>query len=113
MTGMTTLGTPYHRHTLLRQAHVDGLLTYHDEDSTDDVYAVTTADSRSLTLSAAEVEPFCTGLLAGFRAAEEERELDLALVAAEDAASGQCKYCGAPLSSTEAARCNVCGRSQL
>lgn len=110
---MSTSGTPYDRHSLLRQAHVDGLLVYHEDDSTDDAYVVTTADDRPITLAASDVRPFCRGLLVGFRSAATERELDLALLLAATAAGGQCKYCGAPLSSSESARCNVCGKSQI
>jgi hypothetical protein len=109
---MTARGTPYHRHSLLQQAHSDGLIVYHEDDSTDDSYALTTVDHRHLSLSAQEVEPFCAGLLAGFRAAAEESELDLALMPGEDPPGGHCKYCGAPLSSVQAARCTVCGKSQ-
>lgn len=106
----------YERHQLLRKAHEEGLITYDEDRSSDEVYVVATVDGRVLRVAAPQVVAFCDGLAAGFAAGRDAGELDrslrVALEGAASAFSAHCKYCGAPLTSWEAVRCTVCGRSQ-
>lgn len=103
------------RHRLLCQAHDDALITYDAAASSDETYRVRTAEGEVLAVSASQVAAFCSGLMAGFTAAQGTAQLDAALreVGVGAPARGQCRHCQAPLASAGVTRCPVCARSQV